>query len=504
MNRIVKWLPLAAAAVLASGCALQPAYQRPDGAVPAAYPAGPAYTGSIPASTPASAAAANTTPAADTGWQDFLVDERLRRLVGVALANNQDLRVALLRVGQARAVLQAQRGAALPQVNLEASGANGRNNSASASDASRNRAVTHNNAVRFEAAWELDLFGRLQSLTDSAREQYLASAYGRQAAHILLVAQVAEQYLAMLAFDEQLAVTEETMAAARESYRIVKLQFDTGTTSELDETLAQGTLQQAQANHAAQQRLRAQAENALVVLLGQPLPPAEGASPASTTPLDGQRLLADIPAGLPSDLLLRRPDVLQAEALLRAEYANIGAARAAFFPSIGLTAAAGTASSALGNLFEAGTGAWSLAPSLVLPLFDGGARQASLDSARIARDIGVAQYRKTVQTAFREVADGLAARGTYDVELQARRRDAAAQQRRLELAEMLYTNGVNDYLTVLTAKTDLYNARISLIAARQNQLAALVGLYRALGGGWIGRTGDAPAAADAGAAIPAS
>ena len=495
MKTTIKLLSLAAAAALASGCALQPAYERPAGAVPAAYPSGPAYSDSATAPV-----AANATPAADTGWQDFLVDARLRQLVGVALANNQDLRVALLRVSQARTLLQAQRGAALPQVNLEASGTNGRNNSASASDASRNRAVTHNNAVRFEAAWELDLFGRLQSLTDSAREQYLASAYGRQAAHILLVAQVAEQYLAMLAYDEQLAVTDETLAAARESYRIVKLQYDTGTTSELDETLAQGTLQQALANHAAQQRLRAQAENALVLLLGQPLP----VPTAPAMPLDCQPLLAELPAGLPSDLLLRRPDVLQAEALLRAEYANIGAARAAFFPSIGLTAAAGTASSALGNLFEAGTGAWTLAPSLVLPLFDGGARQASLDNARIARDIGVAGYRKTVQTAFREVADGLAARGTYDVELAARRRDAGAQQRRLELAEMLYANGVNDYLSVLTAKTDLYNARISLIAARQNQLAALVGLYRALGGGWLEHTGDTPAQADAGAAIPAS
>ncbi|HEX8603613.1 MAG TPA: efflux transporter outer membrane subunit, partial [Pseudoduganella sp.] len=414
MKRTLNLLSLAAAAALTSGCALQPSYERPADAVPAAYPSGPAYAGP--------AAAANAIPAAETGWQDFLVDARLRQLVGVALTNNQDLRVALLRVGQARTLLQAQRGAALPQVDLAASGTRGRSNSAGAGDAGSNRAVTRNNAVRLEAAWELDLFGRLQSLTESAREQYLASAYGRQAAQLLLVAQVAEQYLAMLAYDEQLAVTDETLAAARESYRIVKLQFDTGTTSELDETLAQGTLQQAQANHAAQQRLRAQAENALVLLLGQPLPPAlPGASPA--TPLDQQRLLADIPAGLPSDLLLRRPDVLQAEALLRAEYANIGAARAAFFPSIGLTAAAGTASAALGNLFEAGTGVWTLAPSLVLPLFDGGARQASLDNARIARDIGVAGYRKTVQTAFREVADGLAARGTYDVELAARRRE---------------------------------------------------------------------------------
>lgn len=485
MKRLPTLACIASMAALASGCALQPAYERPADAAPAAWPAGPAY---------AATGEPGTTPAADTGWQDFLVDARLRQLVGIALANNQDLRIALLRVSQARSALQLQRSAALPQAGVEASGTRGR------STATGN--TVHSNFAGLTAAWEVDLFGRLQSLTDAAREQYLASAHGRQAAHILLVAQVAEQYLAMLAYQEQLAVTEETLAAARESYRIVKLQFDTGTVSELDETLARTTVEQALANHAAQQRLRAQAENALVLLLGAPLPP----DTAPDTPLDRQPLLAtqfaDIPAGLPSELLLRRPDVLQAEALLRAQYANIGAARAAFFPNIQLTASAGTASAALGNLFEAGTGVWSFAPSLVLPLFDGGARQANLDSARIARDIGVAQYRQAVQVAFREVADGLAARGTYESELTARQGDVAAQQRRLELAELLYSSGAGDYLGVLTAKTDLYNARVSLIAARQNQLAALVGLYRALGGGWIEHTGDAPAPADAGLAAP--
>jgi multidrug efflux system outer membrane protein len=489
MKRLFKLLPAAALAsgfALVSGCALQPAYQRPADAIPSSYP-------SYPADAASAAGTSGITAAADTGWQEFLVDARLRQLVGIALANNQDLRVALLRVGQARTALQLQRSAVLPQVGVEASGTRGRNSAG---------AATHANAVGLAASWEIDLFGRLQSLTDAAREQYLASVYGRQAAHILLVAQVAEQYLAMLAYEEQLAVTDETLAAARESYRIVKLQFDTGTVSELDETLARGTVEQALANQAAQQRLRAQAENGLVLLLGQPLPPAESpAMPAGLQPLLAMQFPA-IPAGLPSDLLLRRPDVLQAEAQLRAEYANIGAARAAFFPNIGLTAAAGTASAALGGLFDAGTGVWSFAPSLVLPLFDGGARQANLDNARITRDIAVAQYRRTVQAAFREVADGLAARGTYEAELAARGRDVAAQQRRLELAELLYSSGTSDYLGVLTAKTDLYNARVSLIAARQNQLAALVGLYRALGGGWLERTGEAAAPVDTGVAAP--
>lgn len=490
MHMSLKTLIVAMSAALATGCALQPAYQQPTPGTAAAYPMGPAYDAAKANTT----TAANTTAAADTGWQDFLVDERLQQLVRVALANNSDLRVALLRVQQAQAALQVQRAAALPTLNAQASGSHASN---AANTSTGARVTTHNNSVGLSTAWEVDVFGRLQNLTDAAREQYLASAYGRQAAHILLVAQVAEQYLTMLAYDEQLKVTDETLAAARESYRIVKLQYDTGTTSELDESLAQVTLQQAEANHAAQIRLRAQAENALVLLLGQPLP----ADLPAATPLAQQTMLADIPAGLPSELLLRRPDVLQAEAQLRAEYANIGAARAAFFPKISLTATAGTASDTLSGLFKAGSGAWSFAPQLLLPIFDGGARQAELNSARIARDIGVAQYRKSVQTAFREVADGLAARGTYDAELAARQRNVAAQQRRLELAELLYTNGVNDYLSVLTARTDLYNAQINLITARQNRLAALVSLYRALGGGWLAHTGDTPAPADVGASV---
>lgn len=459
------YLKTAAAAValaLLGGCALQPAYQRPDVA-PAAYPDGPAYASNSDASAlPA---------AADIGWSDFLLDARLRQLVRIALDNNSDLRVALLRVGQAEAALRQQGAALLPQVNLDAA----------ASNSSNKDVVSHNRAVQLASSWEVDFFGRLQSLNDVAREQYLATGYARQATHILLVSQVARQYLAMLSYDEQLAVTQETLATAQAAYKIVKLQYDTGTVSALDETLAQGTVQQALANQATQVRLRAQAENALVQLIGQSLP--NDLPPA--LPFGQQALLADIPAGLPSDLLLRRPDVLQAEATLRAANANIGAARAAFFPRITLTAALGSASTTLGGLFKAGSSAWSIAPELLLPLFDGGARQANLDTARIQKEIDVAAYRKSVQNAFREVADGLAARGTYDTELDARQRYVASQQRRLQLAELLYDSGTNDYLSVLNAKTDLYNAQIGLVSARLNRLGSLVDLYRALGGGWL-------------------
>lgn len=460
----------AASALALAGCALQEPYQRPQ-AAPATYPAGPAY---------AAEKTDHAVSAFDTGWAEFLGDASLRRLVRLALDNNRDLRVAMLRVEQARAQLQLQKAARVPQVDLSIAGSNSKNNSASTDDANRNRGVSYNRSAGLSASWELDFFGRLNALDDVAREQYLATSHARQAAQIVLVAQVSEQYLSMLAFGEQLAVSKDTEAAARESYRIAKLRYDTGTGSELDATLAQGVVQQAQANQAALIRQQAQAKNALVLLLGQQLP----ADLAAPVPLRELTLMADIPAGLPSDLLLRRPDVQQAEALLRAENARIGVARAAFFPRIALTATAGTASSSLGNLFNAGSGAWSFAPQLLLPLFDGGANQANLDAARIGKDIGVAQYQKSVQVAFREVADGLAARGTYEAELAARQAYSDTQQRRLALAELRYDNGVDDYLSVLNAKTDLYNAQIALVAARLNRWNSLLELYRALGGGW--------------------
>jgi multidrug efflux system outer membrane protein len=296
----------------------------------------------------------------------------------------------------------------------------------------------------------------------------------------------------MLAFDEQLAVTRNTLQTSEASYKIVKLQFDTGTVAELDLRLADTIVEQAQANYAALVRLRAQAENALVLLVGHPLP-SDLPPPVK---LGAQPILADIPAGLPSDLLQRRPDVLQAEALLRAENANIGAARAAFFPSISLTGSLGTASATLGGLFGAGAGTWSFIPSLVAPIFNGGLNQANLDIAKVQKDIGIAQYEKSIQTAFREVSDGLAARGTFDDQLAAQVRFTDAEQRRLDLANMLYTNGIDSYLQVLTAQTDLYNAQLALVLTRLNRLTGLVDLYRALGGGWIQHTGDEPRPAD--------
>jgi multidrug efflux system outer membrane protein len=452
-----------------AACSMQPVYERPAASVAGEFPAGAAYK----------ATPAGGTPAADIGWRDFLADPRLQRLVEIALENNRDLRVAALNMRQVQAQYRIQRSAVLPSV-------------AAFADESASRTPgkipesTRTYSTGIAAAWEIDFFGRLQSSSDAALQQYFASVEARQAAEILLVSQVADQYLTMLALDEQLAVTRQTLAAAEASYKIVKLQFDVGTGTELALRQAQSVVEQANGNLAAQTRARAQAENALVLLLGQALPP----DLPTVTPLGGQQILADIPAGLPSDLLGRRPDILQAEALLRSENADIGAARAAFFPNISLTGNLGSASATLGGLLGAGSYAWAFAPSITLPIFEGGALQANLDVARIRKDIGIAQYEKAIQTAFREVADGLAARGTYDDQLAAQERYTATQQRSLELAQFRYRNGVDGYLNVLTAQTGLYDAQQALVATRLQRLTSLVDLYRTLGGGWIERTGD--------------
>jgi multidrug efflux system outer membrane protein len=461
-----------------AGCSLQPRYERPQAPVAGAFPVGEAYSSAH--------AGAGTLPAGDIGWRDFLRDARLQRLVELALANNRDLRIAVLNVEQVRAQYRIQRSALFPQVGGYA---NASRSHTPAGVSTGGTAVTAQSyEVGVQASWEIDFFGRLKSLSDTALQQYFASAYARQAAEILLVSQVADQYLTLLAFDEQLTVTRETAVTARTSYDIVKLQFDTGTGTELALRQAQTVVGLAEANYAAQVRGRAQAENALVLLVGQPLP-ADLPAPVR---LGAQAILADIPEGLPSDLLTRRPDILQAEAVLRSENANIGAARAAFFPTISLTGNLGTASASLAGLFGAGSTLWSLLPALTVPIFNAGALKAELDVAKIQKDIGIAQYEKAIQTAFREVADGLAARGTFDNQLAATTRYSASYQRALELSEFRYRNGVDNYLTVLTAQTGYYDAQLTLIATQLQRLTNLVDLYRALGGGWIENTGDAP------------
>ena len=473
-------IAFAFAVALLAGCSLQPTYEQPEAPVAGSFPTGPAYKD----------AAGNTKlPAAEIGWKDFLKDARLQRIVELALANNRDLRVAALNIAQFEAQYRITRSAIFPQVSADARSSAQR---APAIAGGGTNIITHEYSAGVSASWTLDFFGRLRSLNDQALQQYFATAQAGKATYILLVSQVADQYLTMLAADELLAVTRHTLDTAQQSYELALAQFQGGTGTELSVNQAQTVVEQAKANYAAQVRSRAQAENLLVLLVGQPLP----ADLPAGQPFNSQAFLADIPEGLPSDLLTRRPDIMEAEANLRAAYANIGAARAAFFPDISLTATLGTASTALSGLFGAGSAAWSFVPSITQPIFTGGALTANLDLAELQRDSFVARYEKAIQAAFREVADGLAARGTYDEQIAALERYVIAAQSFLELSELRFKTGVDSYLNVLTAQTNLYTAEQVLVSTRLARLTSLVDLYQSLGGGWIAQTGDAPRPAE--------
>jgi multidrug efflux system outer membrane protein len=483
---------LIAAATLITGCSMQPLYQRPEAPVSGAYPAGAAYP------SPAGGAASSTLPAVEIGWRDFLTDPRLQKMVEIALANNRDLRVAALTVRQMQAQYRIQRASVFPQVGAYASSSASRT---PANQTSSGKAqVTHDYSVGLSASWEIDFFDRLGSMNDQALQQYFATAQARKAFEILLVSQVADQYLSMLAYDEYIAVTKATLDSAQASYKLTQQMFGAGTTTQLAVAQALTFVELAQANYSAQIRGRAQAENMLVLLLGQSLP----ADLPPAVPLNLQTIVADIPPGLPSDLLARRPDVMQAEFMLKGANANIGAARAAFFPTISLTGSLGTASSALGALFGAGSLAWSFLPSITLPIFEAGKLQASLDVATLQKDINIAQYEKAIQTAFSEVANGLAARGTFSDQVASTERYTAAEQHALDLSQAMFKSGVVNYLYVLTAQTNLYNAQLTLVSTRLARLTNLVDLYRYLGGGWIERTGDQPRPADVGAVAAAA
>ncbi|SAL02765.1 RND efflux system outer membrane lipoprotein [Caballeronia calidae] len=481
----------AAVALLATGCTLQPKYEQPAAPVAQTFPEGDAYAHQPDASSTASnGRSANGQSAPDIGWRDFFFDTRLQKIVELALKNNRDLRVSVLNVEAARAQYQIVRAGLFPTLDGSASMTKQRT--------PKNLSVFGNTisqeySVGLNASWEIDFFGRIRSLKDQALAQYLSTAESRKAAEIALVSSVADQYLTMLAFDDALVVTQNTLTTALESYRITKLQYDNGTGSELDLRQSEGVVEEARANLQQQARLRAQAENGLVLLVGEPLP----ADLPPGMPLDTQNILSDIPAGLPSDLLTRRPDIAAAEQSLLAANANIGAARAAFFPRVSLTGSFGTLSPTLGGLFKPGSAAWSFAPQITVPIFEGGENKANLDLANVQKRIEIANYEKAIQTAFREVADGLAARGTFDEQIKSLERFVNSQSRRLELSDLRYRNGVDSYLSVLTAQTALYASQQQLITARLNRLTNLVDLYQFMGGGWIEHSGDAPRPADA-------
>jgi outer membrane protein, multidrug efflux system len=408
--------------------------------------------------------------AAQISWQRYFSDQRLHQLIELALHNNRDLRVAVLNIEQARAQFQIRRADLLPTVNLGATG---------------NRVPSTNNSINstytaglMVSAYELDLFGRVRSLSDAALAQYMATQEARNGAQMSLVAAVANAYLGLLADDELLALTQQTLAGRDESLKLVKLKFDQGVVSNIDLQQALSLVETARVALAQQQRQRALDANLLVLLVGEPLPATLAPAGALAT-----TVLADLPAGLPSDLLTARPDIRQAEQQLIAANANIGAARAAFFPRIALTATAGSASSALSGLFKSGSYGWTFAPQAILPIFDYGRNSANLGSAKAGRDIALAQYEKAVQTAFREVSDALAGQATFGEQLRAQRAVAAAEAERFKLSDLRYRNGASSYLDLLDAQRSLFGAQQAAVQANLARLQNQVTLYKVLGGG---------------------
>ena len=516
-------VPALLTALALGGCTMIPKYFRPDAPVAGRFPGGSSKPGD----------------AADIGWRDFFNDARLKRYVEIALVNNRDLRVAMLNVEQARAQYRISRADLFPRIDATGiyrrfrsagdttsdSKSNPRNaasgvatggatngtggttgaggtptgGTAGGIDPTAGGGVTTSSAVGSVSsgrnngstsnlfsvsvgttAWELDFFGRVRSLNRGALEAFFANIETRRSTEIALVAQVASQYLTLREQEEQLALARQTLFAVEKSNALNKKQFEIGTASELDFSTSDAQVQTARVNVIGFERLTAQAANFLALIIGQPLPTdlPRGQS------LRAQGILADIPSGLPSDLIASRPDILSAEHTLLAANANIGAARAAFFPVISLTTSAGNTSVELSRLFSKPAQVWSFAPQISIPIFAGGSNLANLDVAKISKRIEIANYERTIQTAFREVADALAGRTTYNREVAAQEALVAAQQRRYDLTDLRYRNGADSYLAVLLAQQDLYAAQRDLVSTRADRLANLILLYKSLGGGW--------------------
>jgi outer membrane protein, multidrug efflux system len=461
---------LGAAAMLTAGCTLIPAYQRPAAPVPAAFP-GAAPQGQ------------QQGPASDIASRDFFKEERLNRLIELALTNNRDLRIAVLNVEQTRAQYLITRAASFPTV----TGSGGFSREYASLGAllpgfplsGGIYSSTWSASVGL-TSYELDLFGHVRSQKAQALQQYFSTAEAQRAARVTLVAQVATQYFTLRQAQEQLRLAHDTLTAVQSSYALNKATFDAGQSNELDLRQAEGQVENAQISIVTYERQVAEAQDALQLLLGAPLPDGLPAP----QPFGDTGMMAEIPAGLPSDLLARRPDILEAEHTLLAANANIGVARAAFFPTISLTATGGFSSSQLTTLFQSGSKEWNLSPSLSVPIFTGGKNRAQLDSARASERIQVETYQKAIQTAFREVADALADTEAYTRQITLQTALIATQQRRLELASLRYRQGEDSYLNELTAQQDLYTAQQGLLQAQLNKLSSQIALYKALGGGW--------------------
>lgn len=417
-------------------------------------------------------------PATALHWRDYFVAPELVALVDTALQNNRDLRLALLRVEEARAVYGIQRAAQFPSLAVAAQGARSRV-PGDLNVSGRSVVASEYQAYAGVSSWELDLWGRVRSLKEAALQEYLATEEAQRAARITLIAAVAQAYLGLWELDARIALAGQTVASREESYRIFRRRNEVGAVSTLELTQVETLLNTAHALLAQLQQARALQAHALTQLLGVP----QVVAPLAAEHWPDEAVFAPLRVGLPAELLTARPDIRAAEKRLAAAQANVQAARAAFFPRIALTGSLGTASAQLDGLFASGSRAWTFVPSISLPIFDGGLRQAGLDLAAARSHIAVANYERTVQQAFREVADALSARQWLTQQLAIQQQSLATQQQRARLAQLRYDNGATSYLDVLDAQRDLLEAQQQSLQVRRRLLASQVDLYTVLGGG---------------------
>ena len=470
---------LALACALAGCLSLAPPYEQPAMPVPGTFPGA---TGN---------AAGNMPGAAEVGWQDYFTDPELRQLITTALANNRDLRLAMQRVEETRALYGIRRADQLPTIGVEADLARSR---VPADLTGIGRAAT---ASQYQvgvgiATWELDFWGRVANLREAALQNYLASDAARRAVALTLIEQVADSYFVLRELDERLALAHDTIDSRAQSYRIFTRRYQVGAISKLDLTQVETLWRQAVALGTELEQARAQQSNALQLLAGAPVD-----IPSAAAKLDDNAVMRDLPAGLPSDLLANRPDIVAAEYQLRAANANIGSARAEFFPRITLTGSFGTASTQLSNLFTGPSKAWNFAPDVSLPIFDMGRRTANVAAVTAQRDQAITSYEQSIQSAFRDVADALAARQWLAEQVDVLRATVAAQAERARLARLRYDHGASPFLEVLDAQRDLLAAQQQLVQTRRALLSSRVALYAALGGGGFDAFPDAGAPAAA-------
>jgi multidrug efflux system outer membrane protein len=450
------------ALLLTSACSMNPRLETPAAPVAQTFPD----------------TAAEAPSAAALDWREIFGEPRLQRLIDLALENNRDLRIAALNAEAARAQFRVARGAQLPTVDGSANYSRQRLPDATSqtgagyefSQFSANAALT---------SFEIDLFGRLRSQSEAAFERYLATEEGRRAARITLIGSIVDAYLVERLADEQLALTERTLVDWRASLDITRQLHQARQVSGLDIAQAEGQVQQAEADHAMRTRMRAEAHNALQALVGAPFP----SDLPAPLPLMSLPIQTQLPAGLPSDLLTNRPDIRQAEHEMAASNADVGAARAAFFPRISLTGLFGFTSLALESLFDSGSRSWSFGPQITQPIFHGGSLKGQLQLAEVRKSIAIASYERAIQAAFREVSDGLAGRETFTRQIEAQRKAADAANKRAELSRLRYEAGIDGRLELLDAQRSDYIAQLQLLDLRRQELSSAAALYRALGGG---------------------